>query len=278
MSSTRFAPTPSGEMHLGHFLNLLCIYSAAQKYKLYTVLRIEDRDLQRCSVENTVSILADLKNLPVLGQFDQIMPSQSKRTQRYQSFTEKLTAQKRLFTCSCSRKDILQKRSIYQDKPTCVSSCRDHKTMEIAGLSLRLNFPEHELLDGLLVRNRDGVYSYEFTSVIDDYDDKITHVVRGRDLVPAEIRLHTLRGTLFAGSPKLIHIYHPLLFESSQQKLSKSRGSLGLRKMIADGWGREDLIGYCAYLLGVQQTIRPQSLAWWLTNGYEKLAQSQAIT
>ncbi len=272
MNLTRFAPTPNGPLHLGHFFNLMVIHALSEKYQLKKVLRAENRDPQRCSGENLRALDSCLSQLEELGSFPIRLKNQSERTDRYAYVAKILQTKNLLFACTCSRKQ-LQNHVENQTTAVCTACKRKNLPLEAKDVRWRFSAGFGSVADGVLIRNKDKIFSFEFTSIVDDYDDKITHVIRGADLKPLQIKLGTLRKAVFPDAPELKYFYHPVLYENKSQKLSKSKDSSSLARMLETGWTIDLLIGYCGFLLGYQNTLQKRSLSWWVVNGPQKLLQ-----
>jgi glutamyl/glutaminyl-tRNA synthetase len=203
------------------------------------------------------------------------MKNQSARMNRYLQIAETLIKENQVYACICSRKDIASApQEGIVNHSICPGKCSTKDvSIHKENVSWRLQNQQNPVLDGLILRNRDKVFSFEFTSTVDDYDDGITHIIRGLDLLPAEERLNELRSFMFPLSPPLQFFYHPLLFESSLQKVSKSKGAKSLRAMLTSGWNLDSLTGYCAFLLGKSTALQPKDLNWWQANAVEMLVR-----
>ena len=239
---TRFAPAPTGHLHLGHVVNALHVWGAADERDGRVLLRIEDHDRQRSRPEYEASILEDLAWLGFAP--DGPVVRQSERDAIYRKALQPLIDRELVFGCTCSRADI--PGDVYP------GTCRD-KEIELtdgAGWRVRMDPGTERFFDDLLgpqeqdpsrqcgdvlVRDRLGNWTYQFAVTVDDHLQKVTDVIRGVDLLDStgrQLRLAKLIGR--AMPPRFRH--HPLVMKSPDQKLSKSDGDTGVRDLRAQGW------------------------------------------
>jgi glutamyl-tRNA synthetase/glutamyl-Q tRNA(Asp) synthetase len=239
---TRFAPAPTGFLHLGHVLNAIYVWRAARESGGRVLLRIEDHDRSRCRPEYEVAILEDLEWLGF--RWDGDIVRQSEREEIYARALDQLRAQGRIYACACSRSDIGARRY--------PGTCRDKHRPEGTGLGLRVRIDDTvERFDDirlgpqeqrpwdqcgdLLVRDREGHWTYQFAVVVDDLRQGVDLVVRGEDLIDStarQIQLARHLGRLVP--PRFMH--HELIMKTPSQKLSKSDGDTGVRDLRARGW------------------------------------------
>ena len=239
---TRFAPAPTGHLHLGHVVNALQVWGAARAAGGAVLLRIEDHDRQRCRPEYEASILEDLEWLGF--EHDGPVVRQSERDAIYRNALQPLIERGLVYGCTCARADI-GKGSAYP------GTCRDKGIALIAGVGWRVRFepgaetfidvlkgPQRqdpsEQCGDLLVRDRVGNWTYQFAVTVDDDRQGVTDVIRGEDLLDStgrQIRLARLLGR--ATPPRFWH--HMLVMKSAGQKLSKSDGATGIRDLRASG-------------------------------------------
>lgn len=239
---TRFAPAPTGYLHLGHVVNALHVWGAARDRGGQVLLRIEDHDRQRSRPEYAAAIVDDLAWLGFVP--DGAIVRQSERDAIYRKALQPLIDRELVYACTCSRNDI--NGELY------ANTCRDKDLPLTDGASWRVRMEPgverffDELLGpqeqdpslqcgDLLVRDRLGNWSYQFAATVDDHLQRITDVIRGVDLLPStgrQIRLARMLGR--ATPPRFWH--HPLVMKSATQKLSKSDGDSGIRDLREAGW------------------------------------------
>ena len=245
---TRFAPAPTGHLHLGHVVNALHVWGTAHERDGTVLLRIEDHDRQRSRPEYEASILEDLAWLGFVP--DGAITRQSERDAIYRKALQPLIDRELVFGCTCSRADV--PADVYP------GTCRDKDIPLGDGVGWRVRMdpgverffdellgpqeqdPSRQCGD-VLVRDRLGNWTYQFAVTVDDYLQKITDVIRGVDLLDStgrQLRLAKLLGR--ATPPRFRH--HPLVMKSPTQKLSKSDGDTGVRDLRAQGWTAEQVL------------------------------------
>lgn len=224
----RFAPTPSGSLHFGSLVAALGSFLRAKSLQGSWHLRIDDIDTVRCSKEATCSIIATLKNYGFT--WDGPVFIQSERLRIYESYLAKLKAQKLIYGCDCTRAMLRGQNGIYP------GTCRDLNLAPEPPHAVRLKnpgleFPFYDQLrgpqtlhsefwhDDFILKRRDGIFGYNFVTVIDDYESGVTEVVRGVDILDSTPRQITLYNLLNLKAPKWLHL--PLALENAGQKLSK---------------------------------------------------------
>jgi glutamyl/glutaminyl-tRNA synthetase len=254
---TRFAPAPTGFLHLGHVVNALFVWGAARACGGRVLLRIEDHDRQRSRPPFEAAILEDLAWLGFHA--DEPPVRQSERGAIYEHALGTLRDRGLVFACACSRSSVAQGRY--------PGTCRTLRLADAPGRSLRVRLDPSierfvdlrhgpqaqrpwEQCGDLLVRDREGNWTYQFAAAVDDYVQGITLVVRGDDLLPStgrQLQLARLLGRTDA--PRFLH--HRLIMKSPLQKLSKSDGETGVRGLRAAGRSAESVIGEAAFRAGL---------------------------
>lgn len=239
---TRFAPAPTGHLHLGHVVNALHVWGEARKAGGFVLLRIEDHDRQRSRPEYEASIIEDLAWLGFTH--DGAVVRQSEREQIYRDAVMPLIDRGLVFGCTCTRAELAGGGPY-------PGTCRDKAIALLDGVSWRLRFDpgdEHfvDAIKGpqtqdpstqsgdMLIRDRLGNWTYQFAVTVDDDRQGITDVIRGEDLLDStgrQIRLARLLGREVP--PRFWH--HRLVMKSDTQKLSKSDGDTGIRDLRAAG-------------------------------------------
>lgn len=247
---TRFAPAPTGYLHLGHVLNAIYVWETARASgsDARVLLRIEDHDRVRSRPEFETALLEDLAWLGFAA--DGETTRQSERGAIYQRALDHLRTQGLIYACECSRADIGSGRY--------PGTCRDKRLPELPGSGIRVRLdPTVERFDDvrlgpqeqrpfdqsgdLLVRDRDGNWAYQFAVVVDDWLQGVNLVIRGEDLLDSTGRQIQLARLLGREHPPAF-LHHELLMKSATQKLSKSDGDTGVRDLRAKGWSAEQVI------------------------------------
>jgi len=276
---TRFAPAPTGFLHLGHVVNAIYVWGLARRMGGQVLLRIEDHDRKRSRAEYERAILDDLDWLELvpdepstrafrLGRCDW---RQSDRADVYQRAIDGLRAKGLVYACECSRRDLAKGDGSFGERRY-PGTCAAKRLAERPGLALRVRLdptierfvdlahgpqeqqPASQCGD-LVVRDRDGNWTYQFAAAVDDYAQQVTHVVRGDDLLPStgrQIQLARLLGR--TEPPRFFH--HPLVMKTATQKLSKAEGDSGIRELRERGWAAPEVIGHAAALVGLLRTPR----------------------
>ena len=253
---TRFAPAPTGHLHLGHVVNALYVWGAAHDRDGRVLLRIEDHDRQRSRPEFDAAILEDLAWLGF--DHDGPITRQSERDAIYRKALQPLIDREMVYGCTCTRNEI--QSELYRN--TCRE--KDIALSDGVGWRVRMDPGVEKFFDeflgpqeqdpslqcgDLLVRDRLGNWTYQFVVTVDDHLQKITDVIRGEDLLAStgrQIRLARLLGR--TTPPRFWH--HPLVMKSPTQKLSKSDGDTGIRDLRAAGWTKEAVLEKARSLSG----------------------------
>lgn len=289
---TRIAPSPTGHLHLGHALHILCVQGMAQNFGADIVLRLEDHDQSRCRPEFAASILEDLTWLGVSVPTNPWR--QSTRSQVYQTHLEDLMRRGLIYACLCTRKDIQQSLDQESGELRYPGTCRDQGVkFDHPGSALRLRMPSSmisyvdlflgkrqenpaEQCGDVVIRDRLGQWTYQFAVVIDDLEQKINLIIRGEDLVSSTARQLAMRKILNPLQPDPLFAHHPIIRNSSGAKLSKRILSEGLAVLRQKGVLPDDLRGQAAYLAGLTETPRPLTLAA-LTELFRDICQRSGI-
>jgi glutamyl-tRNA synthetase/glutamyl-Q tRNA(Asp) synthetase len=268
---SRFAPAPTGYLHLGHVVNAIYVWGITRAMGGPILLRIEDHDRQRCRPEFDAAILEDLKWLGF--EFDGPPARQSDRGAIYDRALDGLRARGLVYACDCSRAKIAALGSVEGGELRYPGTCAYKGLPEAPGLGLRVRLapsverfidlrhgrqeqrPSEQCGD-LLARDRDGNWTYQFAATVDDLEQGVTLVIRGDDLLPStgrQIQLARMLGRV--QSPTFLH--HALIMKSADQKLSKSDGATGVRELRAKGWTAADVIGQAAAVAGLIEEAKP---------------------
>jgi glutamyl/glutaminyl-tRNA synthetase len=278
-TTTRFAPAPTGYLHLGHIANALYVWGLAALTGGRVVLRIEDHDRQRCRPQYEAALLDDLEwlgfipDLPALAALRSDAPSpyrQSDDDSAYAGAVERLREDGLVYACDCSRTTFAawaQANGRPWTGPGCPGACREQGRAEGPGLGLRVALGDgdeaiDDLLLGpwtgraasdgdLLVRDRHGQWTYHLCVVVDDARHGIDLIVRGVDLLEATPR--QLRLGRLLGLPRPAYLHHPLIRRPSGAKLSKSDGDTGVRDLRAAGRSAAWVLGMAAAGVGLAE-------------------------
>ena len=255
MITTRFAPAPTGHLHLGHVVNALYVWETARREGGRVLLRIEDHDRQRSRPEYEASILEDLEWLGFVPDAPAVR--QSGRITIYNAALTRLRQAGLVYACECSRRDIVDAGGSGAELRY-PGTCSSKGLPETADRAIRVRLARSEeafedLLVGpqrqvpadqcgdLLARDRHGNWTYQFAVTVDDYDQGIDLVIRGMDLLQStgrQIQLARLLGR--ATPPRFMH--HALVMSRPEQKLSKSDGATGIRELRDAGLQPHDVI------------------------------------
>ena len=275
----RFAPSPSGRMHLGNLLSCLLAWLDARAAGGTVVLRIEDLDRERCREEYAELLAEDLRWLGLdwdegyqaggaAGPYEQ-----HGRTALYEEAFERLAAQGLVYPCGCSRHQRLAASAPHpgeeREKGAC--PCRDLSERErrekylmrapawkVAVPHVRVDF--RDLFQGqqsfdlasdcgdFIIRRADGVFGYQLAVTVDDALMGVTRVVRGRDLLDSAARQSWLMGVLGYRPPRYGHV--PLLTAADGRRLSKRERDLDMGTLRACR-RPEELVGWLGSLAGL---------------------------
>jgi glutamyl/glutaminyl-tRNA synthetase len=256
---TRFAPAPTGHLHLGHVLNAIRVWSLARERGGCVALRIEDHDSQRSRVEFELAIREDLAWLGFVP--DEEVPRQSERAGVYRDMLDRLVAQGLVYGCSCTRQEIAAAddgSAGPREELRYPGTCRDRGLGLVDGLGWRVRLDPgiETFVDGwrgpqsqdpsrqcgdVPVRDRLGNWTYQWAVVVDDWLQDITDVVRGDDLLASTGRQIRL-GRLLGRTAPAQFFHHGLIMKSPGQKLSKSDGDTGVRDLRAAGWTAKQVL------------------------------------
>ncbi len=267
----RFAPTPSGRMHLGNAFSYLLAWLSARSEGGEVLLRMEDLDTLRCTPEYAEAIRQDLLWLGL--DWDRETPPQRERTEAYEAALETLRARANVFPCWCTRGslNLVNAPHASDGHPIHPASCRlrteveRRQMMKKAPPAWRLEAPDEivSFRDGLfgpysenlkrdcgdfVLRRADGVFVYQLAVVVDDGEAGVTQVVRGCDLLSSTPRQLWLYRLLGLPAPEYWHV--PMLTDREGRKLSKRDADLDLGE-LKKRRRPEELIGLLAFRCGL---------------------------
>ena len=265
----RFAPTPSGRMHLGNVFAALIGWLSVKSKGGSLVLRMEDLDTQRTSEEFAEVLRQDLKWLGL--DWDWETPPQSRRSKVYDRYFDLLADQGLLYPCYCTRSQLHSVNAPHLSDGTYVytGTCRDLTEAERAAFgrdpSFRVKVPDKEVVvedlcqgtyrqnlaaqcGDFVVRRADGVYVYQLAVTVDDGLAGVTEVVRGMDLLGSAPRQMYLQ-ELF-GFPHPVYGHVPMLIAPDGRRLSKRDKDMDLG-FLQQNTTAEKLLGFLAYTSGI---------------------------
>ena len=273
----RFAPTPSGRMHLGNVFAALIAWLSVRSQDGEMVLRMEDLDTQRTSAEFAEILREDLTWLGL--NWDRETPPQSQRTSVYDTYFEKLNAMGLLYPCYCTRSQLHSVNAPHLSDGTYVypGTCRNLTTDQRAAFdrkpAWRVMVPDRvwnveDKIQGhyacnlatdcgdMVVRRADGVYVYQLAVTVDDGEAGITEVVRGMDLLSSAPRQMYLQELFGFSHPVYAHV--PMLLAPDGRRLSKRDRDLDLG-VLRQRLTPETLIGILAHAAGLIDRETPIS-------------------
>ena len=251
--ATRFAPSPNGQLHLGHAYSAMCAHDFARAHGGAFHLRIEDIDGTRSRAEHVDTILADMEWLGLT--WDGPVQFQSANVARYEDALERLKAMGLVYRCTCSRGDIaatLKEVAVPHgpDGPHYPGICRGREVPEGVPHSWRLDmakaldlvgplrwtdlqagdqYADPMLFGDVVLWRKDAPASYHLSVTVDDAADGISHVVRGKDLF-AHTAVHRLLQALL-DLPEPAYWHHALLLDPNGEKLAKRKSSPALAEI-----------------------------------------------
>ena len=261
---TRFAPSPTGHLHIGGARTAIFCWLLARHFGGEFHLRIEDTDLLRSKQEYTDSILASMRWLGL--DWDGPLNYQTQRTELYNSYVDKLLETGHAYWCSCTPEEVeaMREKARAQGlKPRYNGCCRERNLGPGEGRCVRLKAPQAgkvvfddmvkgriavdvSELDDMVIRRADGMPTYTMAVVVDDYEMGITHVIRGDDHVSNTPRQILIYEALGLPVPTFGHV--PMILGPDRQKLSKRHGARAVIEYQNDGLLPQALVNYLVRL------------------------------
>jgi glutamyl/glutaminyl-tRNA synthetase len=284
--TTRFAPAPTGRLHLGHLANAIFVWGLARREGGRVLLRIEDHDRQRCRPAFESALLDDLDRLGIAADepsTDDLRHGASSFRQSdngsvYEEAVDRLVHAGVAYGCDCTRSTFAAWRSAHRGSwsgPGCPGDCRARGLFITPALGIRVALGDgdeswEDVLRGpssgpvaasgdLLVRDRNGNWTYALCVVVDDLRHGVDLVIRGEDLLDAtapQIRLGALLGRDLP--PRFAH--HALVLRPDGSKLSKADGATAIGELLDAGGTVDELIGEAAHRAGLVDRPDPISL------------------
>jgi glutamyl-tRNA synthetase len=262
---TRFAPSPTGYLHVGGARTALFSWLYARKHQGQFILRIEDTDLERSTQESVAAILQGMDWLGL--NYDEGPYYQTRRYDRYKEVIQQLLDQGDAYRCYCSKAELEQLRTeqmANKEKPQYNGKCR-HLTEPQPGKEFVIRFKNpvdgavtiddlvkgditvaNKELDDLIIARTDGSPTYNLTVVVDDMDMHITHVIRGDDHINNTPRQINILFALGAKLPNYAHL--PMILGSDGARLSKRHGAVSVLQFRDEGYLPEALLNYLVRL------------------------------
>jgi glutamyl-tRNA synthetase len=265
MPRTRFAPSPTGYLHIGGARTALFSWLYARKHGGTFILRIEDTDLERSTAESVDAILEGMSWLGLA--YDEGPFFQTHRFDRYREQVAKLLQEGKAYHCYCTREELDALRAeqmANKEKPRYDGRCR-HRQTPRGGVSpvVRFRNPDegdviiddrvrgrvvvsNRELDDLIIARSDGTPTYNFTVVIDDLDMQVTHVIRGDDHLNNTPRQINILRALGAEPPVYAHV--PMILGADGSRLSKRHGAVSVMQYRNEGYLPEAVLNYLVRL------------------------------
>lgn len=263
---TRFAPSPTGYLHVGGARTALYSWLFARNLGGEFVLRIEDTDLERSTQEAIDAIMDGMNWLNL--QWDEGPYFQTKRFDRYNAVIDQMLENGTAYKCYCSKERLealREEQMANNEKPRYDGRCRDSHEHHSADEPCVVRFcnPQqgsvifddqirgpiefsNDELDDLIIRRTDGSPTYNFCVVVDDWDMEITHVIRGEDHINNTPRQINILQAL--GAPVPIYAHVSMILGDDGKKLSKRHGAVGVMQYRDDGYLPEALLNYLVRL------------------------------
>jgi glutamyl-tRNA synthetase len=263
--TTRFAPSPTGYLHVGGARTALFSWLYARKHGGKFILRIEDTDLERSTQS---SIDAILEGMAWLGlDYDEGPFFQTHHFNRYKEIIQQLLAQGDAYYCYCSKEELELLRTeqmANKEKPRYNGKCRSSGKLEqdtepvirfknpVDGVVVIHDLVKGDItvankeLDDLIIARADGTPTYNLTVVVDDMDMEVTHVIRGDDHVNNTPRQINILNALNSKLPKYAHL--PMILGPDGARLSKRHGAVSVMQFRDEGYLPEALLNYLVRL------------------------------
>ena len=276
----RFAPTPSGRLHLGNILCAMLAYLSVRSKGGRFLLRIEDVDVPRCPRRLAQQAIDDLRWLGFI--WDEAPLYQSDRSEIYREALDRLTAAGHIYPCFCTRAQLMSLAApnlgdtqvVYSRACAALTPEEAAERAKTRAPAMRLRVPDEDVsfCDGLygpqtenlerdcgdfILRRSDGLYGYQLAVVVDDALTGVTEVVRGRDILSATPRQLYLQRLLGYPQPEYVHI--PLLVDAEGRRLAKRDRDLDL-SALSQRFTPEDILGMLAFSAGLIPENRPMTL------------------
>ncbi|MFC5280697.1 tRNA glutamyl-Q(34) synthetase GluQRS [Arcanobacterium canis] len=268
--SGRFAPSPTGDFHIGNLRTALLAWAFARHDSRGFVMRMEDLD-ERSRPQFVSSQLCDLEAIGLT--WDGSVLYQHEHLDYYADVVSDLLRDGALYECYCTRKELSQVASAPHQPPgsypgTCryvneeervagrekLAAMNRGPALRLATDVIELRVEDRQLgpytgaVDDFVIRRGDGVFSYNFVSVVDDARTGVDQIVRGDDLLPSTPRQVYLQRKLGVSTPQYAHV--PLVLNTRGQRLAKRDGAVTLSQLAPFGWTSADVVALLSTSLG----------------------------
>jgi len=279
---TRFAPSLTGYLHLGHVLHMLHVWGLAKVRGAKVIVRIEDHDTSRARPEYEAAVLGNMEWLGFVP--DEGITSgtahqgsayrQSDCGEYYAEVLNTLYEQGLVYGCECSRREILEMQSDGREELCYPGTCAE-KNLPLEGNTVRFRTPAGtvafrdlalgdccqtpiEQCGDFSLRDRNGLWTYQFCCVCDDIRHGVDRIIRGEDLLASTGRQILLLQALKASVPQYYH--HALLCDDTGQKLSKRQHSQSISHLRESGISAEEVIGQAMHAAGFSPAPTPVAI------------------
>ncbi len=263
--TTRFAPSPTGYLHVGGARTALFSWLYARKHGGKFILRIEDTDLERSTQESVDAILDGMAWLSLNSDNERPF-FQTEHFPRYKEIIAQLLADGHAYYCDCSKEELetlREQQMAAKEKPRYNGKCRDANKPQSDKTVVRFKTPldgaitipdlvkgeitvANKELDDLVIARADGSPTYNLTVVVDDMDMQITHVIRGDDHINNTPRQINILNALNAPLPQYAHL--PMILGADGARLSKRHGAVSVMQFRDEGYLPEALLNYLVRL------------------------------
>lgn len=263
---TRFAPSPTGYLHIGGARTALFCWLYARKHQGQFILRVEDTDRERSTDESVQAILQGMEWLGL--DYDEGPVFQTQRFDRYREVVDQLLVEGHAYRCYCTPDELQTMRDeamARKEKPRYNGFWRDRDDAPPEGIEpvIRFRNPldgkvvindlvkgeiviDNQELDDLVIMRSDGTPTYNLTVVVDDFDMQITHVIRGDDHVNNTPRQINILRALNATLPEYAHL--PMILGADGKRMSKRHGAVSVMQYREEGYLPDGLLNYLVRL------------------------------
>jgi glutamyl/glutaminyl-tRNA synthetase len=262
---TRFAPSPTGQLHLGHVAAMIYVWGLAGRCRAAVHVRIEDHDRVRCRPEHLAALMADLEWLGFEPARGGRWSQQAQHDERFREALTRLRDRNLVYACRCTRKDSVTATGSTERRYA--GTCRELHLPETSATCLRVRLPDDDVqffdarhgwqmqrpstqCGDPVIRDRLGQWTYQFAVVVDDLCDNIDWVIRGDDLLASTGRQILLARLLERRQP-LAFYHHPLIVNADGAKLSKRDAAAPIQALREGGLSPSDVIGRAAHRCGL---------------------------